>query len=246
MNCLSKLKFVKRSVVFLLLFWAHTVPAQPSTVEAEIHNAFRIDRTQKSLVELKKITQSLESAMDRIDSNSNRYWLSYSLYNQALVANYLDQKELAEALIDRAIELLKPVKNEAESLALLSLELGYSIQFKNYWAMMNLGSEALLIAERAVELAPNNLRTNLALALNDFYTPKLFGGGKKVEYHLKKAIDTTGVTQTNSSPSWGKENVYELLVRHYRKNKQEEIALTYLDKGLVEFPNSGLLLGLKK
>ena len=167
------------------------------------------------------------------------------MYNQALIADRLEDKKAAEELIDRAIELLKPLEEDAESQALLALQLGYSTRFKSYWSMMSLGRAAYHRAERAVALAPTNMRTNLALAINDFYTPKVFGGGKKVETHLKKALQAPNPSASVTTPTWGKPNVYELLVKYYQKNKQQTQAQNFLNQGLSEFPNSELLLSLK-
>lgn len=231
------------TLVFLLCF--SPVLGQNPTPEAAIQLAFQQSKTQQTQSPLVKHNTMLEQTFEKEDNNFNRYWLSYGLYNQALIADRLEDMKAAEELIDRAIELLKPLEEDAESQALLALQLGYSTRFKSYWSMISLGRAAYQRAERAVALAPTNMRTNLALAINDFYTPKVFGGGKKVETHLKKALQAPNPSASVTTPTWGKPNVYELLVKYYQKNKQQTQAQNFLNQGLNEFPNSELLLSLK-
>ena len=111
--------------------------------------------------------------------------------------------------------------------------------------MISLGRNAYQRAELAVALAPANLRTNLALAITDFFTPKVFGGGKKVESLLLNALHAPRPSASDTTPQWGKPNVYELLVKYYRKNNQPSKAQKYLNEGLREFPKNKLLLALK-
>ena len=236
--------FLYCTVTLLFLLWFTPVLGQNPTPEAAIQLAFQQSKTQQTQSPLVKHNTLLEQTFEKEDNNFNRYWLSYGLYNQALIADRLEDKKAAEELIDRAIELLKPLEEDAESQALLALQLGYSTRFKSYWSMMSLGRAAYQRAERAVALAPTNMRTNLALAINDFYTPKVFGGGKKVETHLKKALQAPNPSASVTTPTWGKPNVYELLVKYYQKNKQQTQAQNFLNQGLNEFPNSELLLSL--
>jgi len=237
--------FLYSTVTLLFLLYFSPILGQNLTPEAAIQLAFQQSKTQQTQIPLVKYNTMLEQAFEKEDNNFNRYWLSYGLYNQALIADRLEDKKAAEELIDRAIEILKPLEEDAESQALLALQLGYSTRFKSYWSMMSLGRAAYQRAERAVALAPTNMRTNLALAINDFYTPKVFGRGKKVETHLKKALQAPNPSASVTSPTWGKPNVYELLVKYYQKNKQQTQAQNFLDQGLREFPNSELLLSFK-
>jgi len=237
--------FLYSTVTLLFLLYFSPILGQNLTPEAAIQLAFQQSKTQQTQIPLVKYNTMLEQAFENEDNNFNRYWLSYGLYNQALIADRLEDKKAAEELIDRAIEILKPLEEDAESQALLALQLGYSTRFKSYFSMMSLGRAAYQRAEHAVALAPTNMRTNLALAINDFYTPKVFGGGKKVETHLKKALQAPNPSASVTTPTWGKPNVYELLVKYFQKNKQQTQAQNFLDQGLSEFPNSELLLSLK-
>lgn len=237
--------FLYSTVTLAFLMWFTPVLGQVSTPEVAIQLAFHQSKTQAVQDPLIQRNNALDKAFQEEDTNFNRYWLSYGLYNQALIADRLEDKKAAEELIDQAIELLNPLEEDPESQALLALQLGFSTRFKSYWSMISLGRNAYQRAERAVALAPTNMRTNLALAINDFYTPKVFGGGKKVETHLIKALQATSPSASDTSPTWGKPNVYELLFKYYQKNEQQTKAQNYLNQGLSEFPDSELLLSLK-
>ena len=97
-----------------------------------IQLAFQQSKTQAVQDPLIQRNNALDKAFQEEDNNFNRYWLSYGLYNQALIADRLEDKKAAEELIDRAIELLNPLEEDPESQALLALQLGYSTRFKSY------------------------------------------------------------------------------------------------------------------
>ena len=153
--------FLYCTVTLLFLLWFTPVLGQNPTPEAAIQLAFQQSKTQQTQSPLVKHNTMLEQTFEKEDNNFNRYWLSYGLYNQALIADRLEDKKAAEELIDRAIELLKPLEEDAESQALLALQLGYSTRFKSYWSMMSLGRAAYHRAERAVALAPTKDRKSV-------------------------------------------------------------------------------------
>lgn len=240
-------KYISFPLCFLFsLFTVSVISAQISTPEASIHKAYSASQKQMSLAPIVQLNKELDTAFQKEDTSFNRYWFSYGLYMEALCADQQNKKTLAEERIDQAIALLQPLEEDPESLALLSMQLGYSTRFKNSITMMRLGRKAYLNAERAVALDPENLRTNLSLAINDFYTPKIFGGGKKVESLLLKALEDNQPNSSDNLPTWGKVNVYDILVQYYRQNENQKKALYYLEKGRAEFPESNLLKALIK
>ena len=88
--------------------------------------------TTKSDQPLKELVTILTRDFEQEDIISTRYWLSYAYYYQALFAGEINKNEKrAEHLIDTATSLLKPSNTDSESLALLSLQTGYSIRFKS-------------------------------------------------------------------------------------------------------------------
>jgi hypothetical protein len=232
-------------IVFTFLFGINNLRAQRGNPETVIQNGYLHGKRQGTQIQLELINQELDSIFEITGNTFNRYWLSYGLYNQALLAGIQEDDDKAEILVDRAIELLNPLKDDAESLALLSLEQGYSTQFKSYISLISIGRNAVLNAKRAAELNPRSLRANLALATNDFYTPKVFGGGKLTLQYLNNAIKELNTKPSDSLPTWGMPSVYELFYKYYIKNENESLAKYYLNQGLKEFPESKLLQGLK-
>ena len=246
MNILSKYRspFWLLLVQTFLLFGLKNLAAQNITPEKAIHIAYKKDEKTGNQIQLERINKELQNIFETTDNTFNRYWLSYGLYNQALLAGIQEDEDRAEFLIDRAIELLNPFKDDGESLALLSLEQGYSTQYKGFFSLMSIGRNAVLNALLAIELSPNSLRANFAVAINDFYTPKVFGGGRLTLKYLKKALKDENINSLDSLPKWGKPSVYELLFKYHKKIKKDSIAQSFLSKGLVEFPESELLKSL--
>jgi tetratricopeptide (TPR) repeat protein len=197
-------------IVLLLSFSIVQVYSQTQPKEAfqtEIEKAFVNCIEKDSPQALEKMANMLLRAFNEKDTIPTRYWLSYARYHQALFASEIQQdKKEAESFIDKAISLLEPLKKDSESLALLSLQTGYSIRFKGYFAMIGLGQDSRTFAETALKRNPNNLRAYYALALNNFYTPKVFGGGTEVEDILKKALALTKNTLKKINPA-GEETV---------------------------------------
>ena len=71
-------------------------------------------------------------------------------------------------------------------------------------------------AGKALELDSTNVRGWYVLGSNDYYTPASFGGGKKVEYYLKKATSSPDKNTDDSSlPTWGKKSPMPLLIQYY-------------------------------
>ena len=238
-------------LIFLLLCISLKVISpqnqEKKSLQYLLEEAFTTCITTKSDQPLEEMVTILTSDLEQEDTISTRYWLSYAYYYQALFTGEINKNEKsAERLVDIAISLLKPSDKDSESLALLSLQTGYSIRFKSYFSMMNLGQDSKEYAKRALETNANNLRAYYAIALNNFYTPKIFGGGSDVEFYLKKALSLTETTKDENQPSWGKESVYELLVKHYQKEEKGSLANKYLTEGLELYPDSKLLKVLNK
>ena len=167
------------------------------------------------------------------------YWQAYLQYYLSIFYLTQEDKASSEDAIDRAVELLDDFKNKnSEDYALLTLVKSFSIQFKGFRAMF-ISSSVKKNAKKALSLEPKNIRAHFVLASSDFYTPEKYGGGKKAEGLLLKAIELP--IQLNKNPylpSWGKQESYELLVKHYLKSKQKDKAKKYCKEGISLFPNN--------
>ena len=66
----------------------------------------------------------------------------------------------------------------------------------------------------------------------------MFGGGKKVEDHMLKAISLYKEQVSNPyMPSWGMPEAYQMLTRHYLKQDRFDEAKQIIDEGVEQFPN---------
>lgn len=235
-------------IIFSSIFMSmSSIVLQKDGFQQKIEKAFVESIESNSNEPLEKAATTLAFAFEEKDTISTRYWLSYARYHQALLAGEINKdKKQAEQFIDRAISLLKPLKNDSESLALLSIQIGYSIRFKSYFAMVGLGQDSRAFAETALALDPTNLRAYYSLAINDFYTPKVFGGGREVEFYLKKALGLSQNENVEDQPTWGKDSVYELLIKQYKKEEKDSLAQKYLTQALALYPNNQQLKALFK
>jgi pentatricopeptide repeat protein len=90
-----------------------------------------------------------------------------------------------------------------------------------------------------------NLRAYYVLGANDFYTPEQYGGGKKAEFYLKRAILLNNQTVSNPYlPSWGKNSAYEMLIRLYINHKQFDEARKYFQEARALFPDDYMINNL--
>lgn len=224
---------------------AYFTPVQEAkNWQKDIESAYELAITKGSSAPLEELISVLPVESPPNITTSASYWLAYAHYHQALYAlAYMENEQLAKASIAKTIMLLRPVATDVESMALLSLSLGFSTQFENYLNVVKLGQEALLLSKKAVELDPNNSRACYVYALIDSNMPKIFGGGEKVEALLLNALEQP-VDSLPTTPSWGRDAMYELLVKHYREKGEDQIAESFLKKALLEFPTSRLLLSL--
>lgn len=82
----------------------------------------------------------------------------------------------------------------------------------------SLGAESREYAEKAIDADPSNPRASLVKALNIYYTPAIFGGGKK---RARSTVVETGekfarFTPADAlAPNWGK-NIYDVLNASYQ------------------------------
>ena len=215
--------------------------------QQKIQTAFIQSIQTKTPAPLQTLQKALEQRYAQRSLNLIQYWRGYLQFYLAIYHLKIGAKHLAEKETDRGIALLKAMERKnSEDYALLTLMEGFSIQFK--------GMKVIVISQKmqehgqlALSMDSTNIRTHYVLASHDFYKPKAFGGGKKAEKYLKKAISLPAQTLPNPFlPSWGKEESYELLIRHYLREEKWAAAKKYHRLGMEEFPNSYLLTALSK
>jgi len=211
-------------------------------IQSKIYNAFVQDRTSPENNALNKLNIRLENLYKAKNQNLILYWRSYLKFYSSI--NYLikgDNKS-AENAINNGIELIQSVeKKYSEDYALLAMIQSFSIQF-NPGNAMYISVDIKKNVNSAISLDSTNMRAWYVLASNDFYTPEQYGGGKKAEKYLLKAISLPAQKTINGYlPSWGKEESYEMLIELYIKNENWDLAKKYFQEGIAAFPKSKVI-----
>lgn len=217
-------------------------------IEQKINTAFSETMRTKSNAPLIELQEELKVCDEKSPSNLTKYWQAYLSFYNFVYHNFTSgDKESEKKVLKEGIDLLKDMKDKsAEDYALLAKLQGPYMQFEQPMRMGIVSMQISRNFKKAFKLEPDNLRLNLAFASHDFHTPKEYGGGKQTEEYLLKALALPAQKKESEYlPSWGKEEVYEMLVKFYmRENKMTE-AKKYLEEGLSIFPNNYTLSQLR-
>lgn len=172
-------------------------------------------------------------------NNLTTYWQSYARSMETIYFMRNKQAKEAEHIINRACDDMEQLnKKNAEDYALLASVQNLAIQFRSGMGAGKLSSQAVGNAQTALQMDSTNLRAWYVLATNDFYTPAFFGGGKKTEKFLLKALSFPAQQVPNPyMPSWGREEAYQLLLTYYVQKEQYEQARVLLNAAQKEYPN---------
>lgn len=208
------------------------------SIQNKIEYAMYESFAEVNTVSLDKIYTQLNEIKPK--NNIIPYWMAYVNYYQAVFFLKMKDKENSQKKLGDGIKQLENQrKKNSEDYALLALLQSFSVQFKSGMAAGIVSSKVVDNAEKAIDIDSLNLRAWYVLASNDFYTPESFGGGKKVESYLKKAISLPDKSYPNSYlPSWGKEYAYDLLIRLYIKQNKMNDAREIFKSASQLFPNS--------
>ena len=222
-------------IIIPLFFSLLLVRAQKTlSVQNKIDSSFQACFIQKSSSPLILLDKSLLAN----ESLKSDYWRAYLHYHLAVYLSETNEKALAEEMNDLGIDLLMQRKSKSsEDHALLALMESFSISFKKgaaFWITQRVKKNA----QKALEKDSLNLRAYFVLGSNDFYTPKQFGGMKKAERYLKKAVLLGKQnSKTNTKPNWGHSMSYELLVKLLLKQNQPQKAIKWAKEGLRLYPD---------
>ncbi|MGB0522884.1 MAG: hypothetical protein ACPGJS_07980 [Flammeovirgaceae bacterium] len=237
---MKKLQFTLFLGIVVLFMGLPSINAQNlNQIESKIHQAYATAWAGDA--------SSLEKLVDDLSkqtttNQAKTYWEAYANYRLAIFYSAYDKTAKSKAKTNRAIELLEEIKKKnSEDYALLSCLMGFSIQFSPMTAAFK-GPKAGRYAQKSIHLNDNNLRGHYSVAMNDFYTPKMFGGGDVTEEHLKKSLNLKHKSEKEAhAPTWGKNEVYELLVRFYIREEKTDEAKMYCKMGLGQYPQDARL-----
>lgn len=196
----------------------------------------------KKLVELEKRLN--ESKIN--NKNLKNYWLAYINYYKTII-NYninKDEKTAKESskIGIKLLESNSPLNTDDYALLVLLKSLTYPWENSIF-----LTQEINNIIEKMDRAGKESIRTLYAKASIDFYTPKIYGGGKQVEELLKRVLDNkeTKKSDDDEYPSWGKEEAYDMLIRFYIKENNKKEAIKYYERAKEYFPNSKIIRNYK-
>lgn len=208
-------------------------------IQGKIINAFIQCRISRSNDALNELSIRMETLYKVKNQDLILYWLAYLKYYSSI--NYLSKgdNKSAENEVNKGIEMIKSIgKKSSEDFVILAMLESISIQFDISRAMF-ISEEINNNISSAISLDSTNLRAWYVLASNDFYTPEQYGGGRKAEKYLLKAISLPAQKINNNYlPSWGKEESYEMLIKLYKKNEKWDLAKKYFQEAIIAFPES--------
>jgi tetratricopeptide (TPR) repeat protein len=214
-----------------------------SNIQLKILNAFvqsKTDQSDKDLV-------SLEQALLNLYKNNNNsiisYWYSYACYYHSIYFLVVKDNKSSQKILEEGIKQLNKVSlKNSEHYALLALMESFSIQYAPALEIPSISKRVNQNAEKALEADSLNLRAYYVLGSADFYNPVQYGGGKKAESYLKKAVGLNEQSVQNPYlPSWGKNSAYEMLIRLYINRKQFPEAKKFYNDAIGLFPDDYMI-----
>jgi tetratricopeptide (TPR) repeat protein len=217
-------------------------------IQSKVMDAFvnaKISNSDKSLL-------VLEQALLNLNKNNTNgiilYWYSYACYYHSILLTIEKENKSSERILDEGIRQFKNAGNlNSEHFALLALMESYSIQYAPAIEVPSISKHVKQNAEKALQLDSLNPRAYFVLGSNDFYTPEQYGGGKKAESYLIKAIGLNDQSVVNPYlPTWGKNGAYEMLIRLYINHKQFAEAKKYYQEAITKFPDDYMINKLAK
>lgn len=246
MKNLSK-KLIVLSLLVLSIINVSVARITPDTVlvnaQSKIEKAFVSSFKARNI----EAFNTLERQFRVSQNNWKNYWLAYLTFYKSVYYLKTEDKATCEKAIKEGITQLEKSAQNSEELALLAYLQSFSVQFYKGMAAGFVSSKVKRNADKAISLDKNNLRAFYVLGSNDFYTPTTFGGGKKVEEYLTKAIRIPDKKPTDTTiPSWGKDSAYEMLIKYYIKQNKSDLAKKYLADAQKLYPKNYALVDLAK
>lgn len=207
-------------------------------IQNRIFQSFVKSITSSDPAPMDMIIAELESNYQENQQKLSLYWLSYSQYYQSIFFMQNQKKEEAQTACNEAIKRLEKLEaKNSEDYALLAMVKSFGIQFQAPMKAPITSGKVKKYAEKALAIDQNNLRAYYVLASNDYYTPEQYGGMKKAEKYLKKAISLPEQAIPNPYlPSWGKEDAYEMLIKFYIKKENWEGAKQTFQQANQKYP----------
>lgn len=242
----------KSLITSLLLFFVYAVSygqtdnanadSLLSDIQDNIYNAFVLSIDSSSPKPLDSIIKPLEDYNTKAKQPLVCYWIGYAYYYRVIYCMQVDDPKGYNESAKNGIAILESIKRKSsDDYALLSRIQGLAMRYAGMKAVL-LSRTMNKNADKALELDPNNIRANFVIANNDYFTPKMYGGGKKAEKYFLKAISLPEKNVNNKYlPTWGKDESYEYLIRFYMDNDRIDDAKKYAKIAIEKYPNSYMI-----
>ncbi len=205
----------------------------------KVNQQFFTAYTANSTTAWKFALQQLEQSNDE----SMQLVLAKGYYCAAGTAMGNQDEDLAGDLLDKSAiltkKILKKNSDSAEANALLSAVYGMKIGLSPIKGML-LGSKSSSMAQKGIDLAPDNGFTNYIKGNNLFYTPSAFGGDVEESITFFEKARTI-YEQTQQTATWEYLNTMVLLGQAYHQLENYEEAQSTYETALKVAPNIGYI-----
>lgn len=218
-------------------------------IQDTVHRAFYNDMSMQRDEALPKVIKALDAGMEGASKSKEQlltYWRSYARYYSAVYYMQTKQPAKASSVITEGIRLLQSEKQKgSEEYALLARLQGIALSFAGPRAPQ-VAQEMVQNSANAIELDSSNVRAYVVAAINDYFTPKAFGGRQRTKEYLTKAL-MYPVQRIGGDymPSWGREEAYEYLLRYTLEEENGKGIAALYEKAIQEFPNSYMIRSLE-
>ena len=177
----------------------------------------------------------------------HKYWKSYLLYQQAANLMATERFEKGKEPLTQAIDTLKGIApRDVEVVALLGLAAGLRLAYVPRHRIIVANNEVNGYLAEALKLDAENARALYANAIADYNVPEEYGGKKKAEGLLKKALAQPRSQPSGLAPRWGGREAATLLVRLYLNENRLADARRELVAALAEWPDDPRLRSLNE
>ncbi len=234
-----KRKWIRFLLILLPLLSFSRIYAQ--SYQLKVKQAFHQDLLL-GRGELNVLHAKLEEEISQKGNDIHKliYWLAYNEYYMAKFYEIKKQEKLASSIIKRGIKHIEglSVKTVEDYILLGHLQREY-IKYAGF-KRISFARQTAKNCEIAMGIDPTNPRVYLLAGLNDLGRPRIFGGGKLGEQYLLKALNECSYKTDNNTiePSWGKEEAYEAIIRHYIKAERYDDARSMFYRFIEAYPNN--------
>ena len=240
--------------ILLIVLWLGTMNTQAQrpvkaldNIHKKANDAFMAS-FQQGWKPFDDLLHTLEQANQQQSSRYLTYWRAFVHYYASVYGLKTQNKQKGMAHHAKALHLLKNIKDKnSDDYVLLAMNTNLGISFDPSKAV-TARAEVMNYYHQALKLDSKNIRAYYAQANSDYYTPKEYGGGLRVESLALKGLKFEDTYSNHrNAPTWGREETYGLLVRYYLRENQKQKALKYCKQGLEKYPdNHELKSNLKK